>query len=550
MKMKLVVLPVLVALAGFLVGCPDTPPPPPPPVPFQQSFAVGGFTLAENGVKTNVQTFSTDAIVAARGVSFNYRSADPAVKWVEVLGAKAQFSIDIEGLESTTTVDLQTGVIVVDTTDKDGKKKVGSLAVMSVVSEEGEKGWKIFTPLQEPVIIWDNSLAFAIEAYFASGAKSSDPVIVFALVAAGVAIDVFHRLNPEQSFPWVFSDTTEPDRVIGVFCPMSPIYKLAQVTVDLKNSQGTTGQDTRTIIPGPASSIDSDHDTLPNAWESSHSLDPNSPIGEMGALGDPDKDGLSNILELGYGTDPYGPNGYDSDGDHWSDGEEHNGGTDPLDPDDHPSVRPIVISGITALDDDRDGRLEVGEMIDFRVVLSSSGSGVLDIKFFIGGTPIENRGVNLLDFVFATPGTKQVSVTVSDHRGQEVTFVQPFVVYTNGVVINPPSLRITSPLPSGPGNPVFYPGMTMVMTATASGDFPPDVQYSWFTPWGVTVLGLNTSTVIPNLIGSNYLFVRAEKPDGTLITSASVWIQVDPIITKSVTLYASELEAKAALAAR
>jgi hypothetical protein len=48
---------------------------------------------------------------------------------------------------------------------------------------------------------------------------------------------------------------------------------------------------------------------------------------------DPDGDGLSNIEEAEYGTDP---NNADTDGDGASDGAEVAAGTDPLDPTSHP----------------------------------------------------------------------------------------------------------------------------------------------------------------------------------------------------------------------
>jgi hypothetical protein len=71
---------------------------------------------------------------------------------------------------------------------------------------------------------------------------------------------------------------------------------------------------------------DSDGDGLPDAWEIEH-------FGNLAAQdgnGDPDGDGLSNLLELGCGTDP---NDADTDNDGASDGSEFTAGSNPSNPD-------------------------------------------------------------------------------------------------------------------------------------------------------------------------------------------------------------------------
>jgi len=73
---------------------------------------------------------------------------------------------------------------------------------------------------------------------------------------------------------------------------------------------------------------DSDADGLPDDWE----------IGNFGSLnqtahGDPDGDGLSNINEYKYNTDPRNS---DTDGDGYSDGDEVTAASDPLDPESFP----------------------------------------------------------------------------------------------------------------------------------------------------------------------------------------------------------------------
>lgn len=44
---------------------------------------------------------------------------------------------------------------------------------------------------------------------------------------------------------------------------------------------------------------DTDQDRLPDYWEIKHCLSPNDPNGENGPEGDPDRDGISNFVEMG-----------------------------------------------------------------------------------------------------------------------------------------------------------------------------------------------------------------------------------------------------------
>ena len=75
---------------------------------------------------------------------------------------------------------------------------------------------------------------------------------------------------------------------------------------------------------------DTDSDTMPDQWEVDNALNPLV----NDTMLDPDMDDLVNILEYEHGTDPQNP---DTDYDGWTDGEEIEKGTDPLDPNDHPS---------------------------------------------------------------------------------------------------------------------------------------------------------------------------------------------------------------------
>lgn len=51
-------------------------------------------------------------------------------------------------------------------------------------------------------------------------------------------------------------------------------------------------------------SLDSDGDSLPDAWELASNLDPRSSAGANGGTGDPDNDGINNAAELAAGSNP------------------------------------------------------------------------------------------------------------------------------------------------------------------------------------------------------------------------------------------------------
>lgn len=58
--------------------------------------------------------------------------------------------------------------------------------------------------------------------------------------------------------------------------------------------------------PAVAGVQDTDMDGLPDSWETTFGLDPNSSVGVNGALGDPDGDGRTNLQEFQDGTHPRG----------------------------------------------------------------------------------------------------------------------------------------------------------------------------------------------------------------------------------------------------
>ncbi|MBN8459262.1 MAG: N-acetylmuramoyl-L-alanine amidase [Verrucomicrobia bacterium] len=88
---------------------------------------------------------------------------------------------------------------------------------------------------------------------------------------------------------------------------------------------------------------DSDGDGMDDGWEDSNYLDPNDATGDNGSGGDPDHDGIGNLIESILGTKPQM---HDTDGDGISDGGEQDIGTDPLDDTSRPDAEWVVVTAI------------------------------------------------------------------------------------------------------------------------------------------------------------------------------------------------------------
>ena len=88
--------------------------------------------------------------------------------------------------------------------------------------------------------------------------------------------------------------------------------------------------------------VDTDEDGMPDAWEKEYGFDPN--IDDSSA--DADNDGLSNLDEYIFSTDPRKT---DTDGDGYSDLDEYRAETDPTNPDSYPIV-PLFKAGVFTVD--------------------------------------------------------------------------------------------------------------------------------------------------------------------------------------------------------
>lgn len=126
----------------------------------------------------------------------------------------------------------------------------------------------------------------------------------------------------------IYISTDEPADALDYDGDGIPNAGEYQLGTNLKNSD-TDGDglgdwaEVNTYHTNPNSG-DSDQDGIPDAWELTHGLDPNS---ALDAALDPDGDGFTNLQEYQRGTDM---NNADTDGDGLTDSQEVAIGTDPL----------------------------------------------------------------------------------------------------------------------------------------------------------------------------------------------------------------------------
>jgi hypothetical protein len=112
-----------------------------------------------------------------------------------------------------------------------------------------------------------------------------------------ILVDAVHYLNLS---PWptnASASSNSLQRIAATRYGNDPINWQAASPTPGAINQGSTNPDR-------------DGDGLPNEWETTYGLNPDSAVGADGAAGDPDGDGLTNQQEYVSGTDPRDPNSY------------------------------------------------------------------------------------------------------------------------------------------------------------------------------------------------------------------------------------------------
>jgi hypothetical protein len=206
-------------------------------------------------------------------------------------------------------------------------------------------------------------------------------------------------------------------------------------------------------------------DGIPDDWKVAHGLDPNDPYV---AMEDPDHDGLTNLEEYQYGTDPNNP---DTDGDGLSDGDEvHIYHTNPL-----------------LWDTDGDG---ISDGVEVR-----TGSDPLDIHSFNLKAALSSITVSPASFTLAfnTVGgeaSRQLSAQGNVIDGRTINLFNP--LYQTQVQVASSSLAVAS-FGAQPGRVYAGQSGTATITVTVSNGGPAatsSVTVTTFSPVALAFLPL------------------------------------------------------------
>ncbi len=206
-------------------------------------------------------------------------------------------------------------------------------------------------------------------------------------------------IQPGTTVEYRFGTGTDPDSADSDSDGLDDWTELYETGTDPwdpdTDNDGLSDGDEIALGTNPHSS-DTDEDGLPDAWEVANGLDPTLGVGDDGASGDLDVDGLTNAQERQLGTDPLLP---DTDGDGVSDGAEVSAGTDPLvsdedsDGDGVPDWREWEIgTDAYAADTDGDGIVDGVELLAGTNPLSedTDGDGLGDaVESVVGTNPLQ-----------------------------------------------------------------------------------------------------------------------------------------------------------------
>lgn len=316
------------------------------------------------------------------------------------------------------------------------------------------------------------------------------------------------------------------------------------ITTDLDGAAREIDGDTNgtaIVDMGAYEFLDTDGDGIPDYWEIANSL--NHLVSDSG--NDPDSDGLTNLQEYQYLTNP---NNTDTDGDGYSDGVELLVGTDPLDSVSQPSVA-LTITGPTA-----------------NATYSTTGSvvnlsGVLVDPLAVTNLVIENnRAIALYTVPAATnwsyinlplySGDNYITVTARDAAGKVLTDTITINYtgdsrYTDVLFSGALVQEINFPLTMTPGDTVtvqwktlsYMPLRARLGTGSQSAGWIiyKNAQYtgSSNSSWNVggrqaIVYSYETDYVVPTNTGDFSAWFNHAQMDGGLYMAAVVPDGVDP----------------------
>jgi hypothetical protein len=185
---------------------------------------------------------------------------------------------------------------------------------------------------------------------------------------------------------------------------------------------------------------DYDKDKMPNWWEQQYIL---NPLDSADAASDNDGDTLSNLEEYKHGTNP---KLQDTDADGFADNVEINAGTDPLDPNNKPSLTPILNVGSTSMGFEINGYSPLPG--PHHTWVTNGGGGVLNFQVSDDAP-----------WLFVTPGAGTAAQTITvtyNHVGLPAGVYEGHVqVSAAGVVGSPHVITVTLTI-EHPTLPVLY----------------------------------------------------------------------------------------------
>jgi len=267
----------------------------------------------------------------------------------------------------------------------------------------------------------------------ATRVASNGAVIDVTLGASGTAYEPHSR-----SIAMVSAD--------GIVSAVAPgIVSILVTNVDPESAASTPAFGNVIVHVGPVGDLD--NDGLPDAWETANGLDPRD-AADAGM--DSDGDGLTNIQEFAYATDPQNP---DTDGDTVPDGQEVIEGRDPLHVDYVLDGTWTVTANGQSAPVNWDGAFVVSN-IAAADLFGAGGPGT--VPDFVSDTPTRVIGTRTIE------GNAQWAFSEPFQIHQGETYHVGDLTVTDTPPLLPVSIAISAPVS------VLEPGQTTQLTTTAT----------------------------------------------------------------------------------